>query len=189
MLTAWNDSVTKGTPYEQEERHRRVARVRHAHDVVAGFQEGDHRDGNRSDTAAEHKGVFGAVEGRELLAKDIYRRVIASRINEGIIFITQSFAEIVTKNFGWPNAEVEWLAARDLARGPGLLCQALDIDGFRDLMVGHREISRGGGEGSTTPGRHPVTPWGVPTLGYRTRPKGKASDKLIVRGRRRGKKR
>jgi large subunit ribosomal protein L2 len=47
----------------------------------------------------------------------------------------------------------------------------------------------GGGEGSTTPGRHPVTPWGVPTLGYRTRKKGKASDKYIVRGRRRGKKR
>ncbi len=47
----------------------------------------------------------------------------------------------------------------------------------------------GGGEGSTTPGRHPVTPWGVPTLGYRTREKGKASDKYIVRGRRRGKKR
>ncbi len=47
----------------------------------------------------------------------------------------------------------------------------------------------GGGEGSTTPGRHPVTPWGVPTLGYRTRPKGKSSDKYIVRGRRRGKKR
>jgi len=47
----------------------------------------------------------------------------------------------------------------------------------------------GGGEGSTTPGRHPVTPWGVPTLGYRTRPKNKSSDRLIVRGRRRGKKR
>ena len=46
----------------------------------------------------------------------------------------------------------------------------------------------GGGEGSTTPGRHPVTPWGVPTLGYRTRKKGKASDRYIVRGRRRGKK-
>jgi large subunit ribosomal protein L2 len=47
----------------------------------------------------------------------------------------------------------------------------------------------GGGEGSTTPGRHPVTPWGVPTLGYRTRKKGKKSDRYIVRGRRRGKKR
>jgi large subunit ribosomal protein L2 len=45
----------------------------------------------------------------------------------------------------------------------------------------------GGGEGSTTPGRHPVTPWGVPTLGYRTRKKNKSSDRLIVRGRRRGK--
>jgi large subunit ribosomal protein L2 len=47
----------------------------------------------------------------------------------------------------------------------------------------------GGGEGSTTPGRHPVTPWGVPTLGYRTRKKRKDSDRYIVRGRRRGKKR
>ena len=47
----------------------------------------------------------------------------------------------------------------------------------------------GGGEGSTTPGRHPVTPWGVPTLGYRTRKKRKGSDRYIVRGRRRGKKR
>jgi large subunit ribosomal protein L2 len=47
----------------------------------------------------------------------------------------------------------------------------------------------GGGEGSTTAGRHPVTPWGVPTLGYRTRKKNKASDRYIVRGRKRGKKR
>jgi large subunit ribosomal protein L2 len=47
----------------------------------------------------------------------------------------------------------------------------------------------GGGEGSTTPGRHPVTPWGVPTLGYRTRKKRKSSDPYIVRGRKRGKKR
>src|SRR5205085_2231837 len=46
----------------------------------------------------------------------------------------------------------------------------------------------GGGEGSTTPGRHPVTPWGKPTLGYRTRKKNKPSNRWIVRGRRRGKK-
>ncbi len=44
----------------------------------------------------------------------------------------------------------------------------------------------GGGEGSTTPGRHPVTPWGVPTLGYPTRKKKKPSDRDIVRRRRRG---
>ena len=45
----------------------------------------------------------------------------------------------------------------------------------------------GGGEGSTTAGRHPVTPWGVPTLGYPTRKKNKQSDRYIVRRRRRGK--
>ena len=47
----------------------------------------------------------------------------------------------------------------------------------------------GGGEGKSKGGRHPVTPWGVPTLGKRTRSKHKQSDKLIVRGRRRGKER
>ena len=46
----------------------------------------------------------------------------------------------------------------------------------------------GGGEGKSK-GHHPVTPWGVPTLGKRTRRKHKESDKLIVRGRRRGKER
>ena len=46
----------------------------------------------------------------------------------------------------------------------------------------------GGGEGATPLGNHPQTPWGVPTIGYRTRRKGKSSDRYIVRGRRRGKK-
>jgi large subunit ribosomal protein L2 len=45
----------------------------------------------------------------------------------------------------------------------------------------------GGGEGKSKGGRHPVTPWGVPTLGKRTRRKHKESNNLIVRGRRRGK--
>src|SRR5437660_3014437 len=37
----------------------------------------------------------------------------------------------------------------------------------------------GGGEGKSKGGRHPVTPWGVPTLGKRTRRKHKEADKLI----------
>ncbi len=47
----------------------------------------------------------------------------------------------------------------------------------------------GGGEGKSKGGRNPVTPWGVPTLGKRTRSKHKESNQLIVRGRRRGKER
>ena len=37
----------------------------------------------------------------------------------------------------------------------------------------------GGGEGKSSGGRHPVTPWGVPTKGYKTR-KNKSTDKYIV---------
>ena len=40
----------------------------------------------------------------------------------------------------------------------------------------------GGGEGRSSGGRHPCTPWGLPTKGYRTR-KSKPSDKFIVRRR------
>lgn len=41
----------------------------------------------------------------------------------------------------------------------------------------------GGGEGRSSGGRHPVSPWGMPAKGYRTRNKKKASSKLIVKRR------
>ncbi len=41
----------------------------------------------------------------------------------------------------------------------------------------------GGGEGKSSGGRHPCTPWGKPTKGYRTRKKNKASSRYIVRRR------
>ena len=43
----------------------------------------------------------------------------------------------------------------------------------------------GGGEGRSSGGRHPCTPWGKPTKGYKTR-QNRSSDKFIVK--RRGKK-
>ena len=41
----------------------------------------------------------------------------------------------------------------------------------------------GGGEGKSSGGRHPTTPWGKPTKGYKTRKKNKKSDKMIVKRR------
>ena len=38
----------------------------------------------------------------------------------------------------------------------------------------------GGGEGRSSGGRHPVSPWGMPTKGYKTRDRKKASSKLII---------
>jgi len=58
----------------------------------------------------------------------------------------------------------------------------------RGIAMNPVDHPHGGGEAHKTPGGHPVTPWGKPTLGYRTRKKGKRSDAMIVRGRRRGKK-
>ena len=60
-----------------------------------------------------------------------------------------------------------WLGSRPLTRG------------VAKNPVDH---PHGGGEGRTSGGRHPVTPWGKPTKGARTR-HNKATDKMIIRSR------
>lgn len=52
----------------------------------------------------------------------------------------------------------------------------------RGVVMNPIDHPHGGGEGKTSGGRHPVTPWGIPTKGYRTR-KRKHSDSLIVKRR------
>jgi large subunit ribosomal protein L2 len=54
----------------------------------------------------------------------------------------------------------------------------------RGSVMNPNDHPHGGGEGRAPIGRKsPVTPWGKPTLGYKTRKKNKASDKFIVRRR------
>ncbi len=53
----------------------------------------------------------------------------------------------------------------------------------RGVAMNPVDHPHGGGEGRTSGGRHPVTPWGKPTKGYKTRDKKKASSKLIVKKR------
>ncbi|MDO6683631.1 MULTISPECIES: 50S ribosomal protein L2 [unclassified Oceanobacter] len=52
----------------------------------------------------------------------------------------------------------------------------------RGVVMNPVDHPHGGGEGRTSGGRHPVSPWGVPTKGYKTR-KNKRTDHLIVRRR------
>ncbi len=59
----------------------------------------------------------------------------------------------------------------------------------RGVAMNPVDHPHGGGEGRTSGGRHPVTPWGKPTKGARTRKKNKPSDKFIVRSRHLKKKR
>jgi large subunit ribosomal protein L2 len=53
----------------------------------------------------------------------------------------------------------------------------------RGVVMNPVDHPHGGGEGRTSGGRHPVTPWGVPTKGYKTRT-NKRTSKMIVRDRR-----
>jgi len=53
----------------------------------------------------------------------------------------------------------------------------------RGVVMNPIDHPHGGGEGRTSGGRHPVTPWGKPTKGAKTRTKKKASSKLIIRRR------
>ncbi|MGA7982982.1 MAG: 50S ribosomal protein L2 [Chromatiaceae bacterium] len=52
----------------------------------------------------------------------------------------------------------------------------------RGVVMNPVDHPHGGGEGRTSGGRHPVTPWGVPTKGHKTR-KNKRTQKMIVRRR------
>jgi large subunit ribosomal protein L2 len=52
----------------------------------------------------------------------------------------------------------------------------------RGVAMNPVDHPHGGGEGRTSGGRHPVTPWGVPTKGKKTR-KNKRTDKMIIRRR------
>ena len=52
----------------------------------------------------------------------------------------------------------------------------------RGVAMNPVDHPHGGGEGRTSGGRHPVTPWGIPTKGYKTRT-NKTSDRFIVKKR------
>lgn len=53
----------------------------------------------------------------------------------------------------------------------------------RGVVMNPHDHPHGGGEGKTSGGRHPVSPWGQPTKGYKTRKKKKYSDKFVVKRR------
>lgn len=56
----------------------------------------------------------------------------------------------------------------------------------RGVAMNPVDHPHGGGEGRTSGGRHPVSPWGMPTKGYKTR-SNKSTDKFIVRRRKKRK--
>ena len=107
-----------------------------------------------------------ALEGRYTtirLRSGEVRRVLSScKATIGAV----SNSEHALRSLGKAGAK-RWLGKRPRVRG---------------VAMNPVDHPHGGGEGKSSGGRHPVTPWGVPTKGYRTR-KVKRSSRLIVRHR------
>jgi len=108
-----------------------------------------------------------AIEGRHVtlrLRSGEVRRVLADcRATIGAV----SNPAHSLRSIGKAGAK-RWLGIRPTVRG---------------VAMNPVDHPHGGGEGKTSGGRHPVTPWGVPTKGFRTRKKTKTTNKMIVRRR------
>ena len=108
-----------------------------------------------------------AIEGRYVtlrLRSGEVRRVLAEcRATIGSV----SNSEHSLRSIGKAGAK-RWMGIRPTVRG---------------VAMNPVDHPHGGGEGKTSGGRHPVTPWGVPTKGYKTRKKNKSSSRMIVRRR------
>jgi len=117
-----------------------------------------------------------------------------------------TYAQLVGKDAGYAQIKLqsgelrlvrgECMATVGAVSNPDNMNQHMGKAG-RSRWVGRRPHNRGvvmnpvdhphgGGEGRTSGGRHPVTPWGVPTKGYKTRV-NKKTDSLIIRRRKSGK--
>jgi large subunit ribosomal protein L2 len=108
-----------------------------------------------------------AIEGRYVtlrLRSGEVRRVLSEcRATIGSV----SNSEHSLRSIGKAGAK-RWMGIRPTVRG---------------VAMNPVDHPHGGGEGKTSGGRHPVTPWGVPTKGYKTRKKNKSSNRMIVRRR------
>ena len=117
-----------------------------------------------------------------------------------------TYAQLVGKDAGYAQIKLqsgelrvvrsECMATVGAVSNPDNMNQSIGKAG-RSRWLGRRPHNRGvvmnpvdhphgGGEGRTSGGRHPVTPWGKPTKGYKTRV-NKRTDSLIIRRRKTGK--
>jgi large subunit ribosomal protein L2 len=117
-----------------------------------------------------------------------------------------TYAQLVGKDAGYAQIKLqsgelrmvraECMATVGAVSNPDNMNQSIGKAG-RSRWLGRRPHNRGvvmnpvdhphgGGEGRTSGGRHPVTPWGKPTKGYKTRV-NKRTDSLIIRQRNKGK--
>jgi len=113
--------------------------------------------------------------GAQLMGKEGFRAILKLPSGEFRKVDIRCMASIgVIGNVDYSNRKVgkagcsRWMGIRPTVRG---------------VAMNPVDHPHGGGEGRTSGGRHPVSPWGVPTKGHKTRNRKKASSRDIVRRR------
>jgi large subunit ribosomal protein L2 len=118
--------------------------------------------------------VRGAGTYAQLMAKDGDHAQV--KLPSGEVRIVHQRCRATIGQLGNPEHENVSIGKAGRARWLG---QRPQVRGVAMNPVDH---PHGGGEGKSSGGRHPVTPWGVPTKGHKTR-KNKATDRFIVKRR------
>ena len=113
-------------------------------------------------TSVQYVAKDGGYASLRLKSGDFRKVLTSCRATIGEV----SNAEHSLKSLGKAGAK-RWLGVRPTVRG---------------VAMNPVDHPQGGGEGRTSGGRHPVSPWGTPTKGYRTR-NNKRTDSLIIRRR------
>ena len=131
--------------------------------MVKLFLEGE--DVTKSIRTEEVGGVASKIAALPSVREALLRRQRAFR-NESATLGEVSNNEHSLRKLGKAGAS-RWRGIRPTVRG---------------VAMNPVDHPHGGGEGRTSGGRHPVSPWGMPTKGYKTR-KNKRTDKYIVRRR------
>ncbi|WP_027389371.1 50S ribosomal protein L2 [Chrysiogenes arsenatis] len=112
-------------------------------------------------------GTFGQVMGKE--EKYVLVRLTSGEVRYILAECMATIGQVGNLEFEQRNlgkaGRMRWLGVRPQSRG---------------VVMNPIDHPHGGGEGRTSGGRHPVTPWGKPTKGAKTRKKSKPSNKFIV---------
>ena len=119
--------------------------------------------------------VRSAGVGAQMLAKDA--GMVTLKLPSGEVIMVDEKCMVTIGEVGNKSHEAVKLGKAGRARWLG---RRPKVRGVAMNPVDH---PMGGGEGKSSGGRHPTTPWGKPTKGYKTRKKNKASNRYIAKRR------
>ncbi|MDH3217696.1 MAG: 50S ribosomal protein L2 [Candidatus Krumholzibacteria bacterium] len=122
--------------------------------------------------------------GQIVRSAGAYAQIMAKEGNHVQLKLPSGEVRIVRKECFATVGQVGNLEHENIVLGKAGVSRWLGMrPSVRGVAMNPVDHPHGGGEGKASGGRHPVSPWGVPTKGYKTRKKKKPSDKFIVRRR------